>query len=62
MNELVAAAPVFLLVAVRALAMIETAPLLSSDAIPQAAKVALAGFAGLGMAAGAWRRRRQQAA
>jgi flagellar biosynthesis protein FliR len=45
MNELVAAAPIFLLVAVRALALIETAPLLSSDAIPQAAKVALAGFA-----------------
>jgi flagellar biosynthetic protein FliR len=39
------AAPVFLLVAVRALAMIETAPLLSSDAIPQTAKLALAGFA-----------------
>ena len=37
--------PVFLLIAVRALAMIETAPLLSSDAIPQAAKLALAGFA-----------------
>jgi flagellar biosynthetic protein FliR len=40
-----AAAPVFLLVAARALAMIETAPLLSSEAIPQAAKIALAGFA-----------------
>jgi len=37
--------PVFLLIAVRALAIIETAPLLSSDAIPQAAKLALAGFA-----------------
>jgi flagellar biosynthetic protein FliR len=37
--------PVFLLVAFRALAMIETAPLLSSDAIPQVAKIALAGFA-----------------
>lgn len=37
--------PVFLLIAVRALAMIETAPLLSSDAIPQVAKIALAGFA-----------------
>jgi flagellar biosynthetic protein FliR len=36
--------PVFLLIAVRALAMIETAPLLSSDAIPQTAKLALAGF------------------
>lgn len=37
--------PVFLLIAARALAMIEVAPLLSSDAIPQAAKLALAGFA-----------------
>jgi flagellar biosynthetic protein FliR len=37
--------PVFLLLAARALAMIEVAPLLSSDAIPQAAKLALAGFA-----------------
>ena len=36
--------PVFLLIAARALAMIETAPLLSSDAIPQVAKLALAGF------------------
>jgi flagellar biosynthetic protein FliR len=37
--------PAFLLIAARALAMIETAPLLSSDSIPQAAKLALAGFA-----------------
>ncbi|MDR0721518.1 MAG: flagellar biosynthetic protein FliR [Treponema sp.] len=37
--------PVFILIAVRALAMIETAPLLSSSAIPQVAKLALAGFA-----------------
>jgi flagellar biosynthetic protein FliR len=37
--------PAFLLIAARALAMIETAPLLSSDAIPQPAKIALAGFA-----------------
>jgi flagellar biosynthetic protein FliR len=36
--------PVFLLIAARAIAMIETAPLLSSDAIPQVAKLALAGF------------------
>jgi len=36
--------PVFLLIAARALAMIETAPMLSSDAIPQMAKIALAGF------------------
>jgi flagellar biosynthetic protein FliR len=37
--------PVFLLIAARAIAMIETAPLVSSDAIPQIAKLALAGFA-----------------
>ena len=36
--------PVFLLIAARALAMIETAPLLSTDAVPQVAKLALAGF------------------
>jgi flagellar biosynthetic protein FliR len=44
-NELLDAAPVFLLIAVRALAMIETAPLLSSESIPQVAKISLAGFA-----------------
>ncbi len=43
--ELVAAAPLFLLVAARSLALVETAPLLSSSAVPQTAKVALAGFA-----------------
>ncbi|GHV69925.1 flagellar biosynthetic protein FliR [Spirochaetia bacterium] len=43
--EILASAPAFILIAVRALAMIETAPLLSSDAIPQIAKVSLAGFA-----------------
>jgi len=37
--------PVFLLIAARAIAMIETAPLLSSEAVPQVAKLALAGFA-----------------
>ena len=37
--------PVFLLIAARAIAMIETAPLLSSDTVPQVAKIALAGFA-----------------
>jgi len=36
--------PVFLLIAARAIAMIETAPLLSSEAIPQVVKLALAGF------------------
>jgi len=45
LSEMLAAAPVFFLVAVRAFAMIQIAPLLSSDAIPQAAKFALAGFA-----------------
>jgi flagellar biosynthetic protein FliR len=45
LNEILAAAPAFLLIAARALAMIETAPLLSSDGIPQIAKIALAGFA-----------------
>jgi flagellar biosynthetic protein FliR len=44
-DEIISAAPVFLLIAARALAMIEVAPLLSSDTIPQAAKIALAGFA-----------------
>ena len=37
--------PVFLLIAVRAFAMIQTAPLLSSDAIPMAVKFSLAGLA-----------------
>lgn len=45
LEEMLAAAPLFLLIAVRALALMETAPLISSDAVPQAAKVALAGFA-----------------
>jgi flagellar biosynthetic protein FliR len=45
LSEILAAAPAFLLIAVRALAMIETAPLLSSDSIPQVAKISLAGFA-----------------
>lgn len=35
----------FLLVAVRVLALVEVAPLLSSDAVPQVAKVGLAGLA-----------------
>ncbi|MDR2942335.1 MAG: flagellar biosynthetic protein FliR [Treponema sp.] len=37
--------PVFLLIAVRAFAMIEVAPLLSSEAIPQVVKISLAGLA-----------------
>jgi flagellar biosynthetic protein FliR len=45
LSEILAAAPAFLLIAVRALAMVETAPLLSSDSIPQVAKLSLAGFA-----------------
>ncbi|HOJ99057.1 MAG TPA: flagellar biosynthetic protein FliR [Termitinemataceae bacterium] len=44
LEEILAKAPLFILIATRALALIETAPLLSSDAIPQVAKVALAGF------------------
>jgi flagellar biosynthetic protein FliR len=44
-NEILAAAPVFLLLAARALALIETAPLLSSESNPQTARVALAGYA-----------------
>jgi flagellar biosynthetic protein FliR len=44
-SDILAYGPAFLLVAVRALGMIETAPLLSSDAVPQTAKIALAGFA-----------------
>jgi flagellar biosynthetic protein FliR len=37
--------PVFLLIAARAFAMIQVAPLLSSEAVPQTAKIALAGLA-----------------
>ncbi|GHV10992.1 flagellar biosynthetic protein FliR [Spirochaetia bacterium] len=45
LNEILAAAPAFLLIAVRALAIIEVSPLLSFDTIPQMVKLALAGFA-----------------
>jgi flagellar biosynthetic protein FliR len=45
LNEILSAAPVFILIAVRALAIIEVAPLLSSEGVPQTAKIALAGFA-----------------
>ena len=45
LNEILAFAPAFLLIAVRALAMIEVAPLLNSGSVPQVAKFALAGFA-----------------
>ena len=44
-GEILSAAPLFLLLAVRALALIETAPLLSAESNPQVARVALAGFA-----------------
>lgn len=43
--DLVLNAQLFFLIAARVLAMVETAPLLSSEAVPQAGKVALAGFA-----------------
>jgi len=45
LNYILSFGPVFLLIAVRAFAMIQTAPLLSSDAIHPAAKFALAGLA-----------------
>jgi len=44
-NSILSYGPVFLLIAVRAFAMIQTAPLLSSEAIPRVAKFALAGLA-----------------
>ncbi|MDR0663636.1 MAG: flagellar biosynthetic protein FliR [Spirochaetaceae bacterium] len=44
-DELLQKAPLFLLFFVRAIAMIETAPLFSSESIPQTAKVSLALFA-----------------
>jgi flagellar biosynthetic protein FliR len=44
LSEVLGAAPAFLLVAARALAVIETAPLLSQDSVPQVAKIALAGL------------------
>ncbi|TFG84807.1 MAG: flagellar biosynthetic protein FliR [Spirochaetales bacterium] len=45
LNELVNGADLLFLIAVRILAIIETAPLLSGEGVPQAAKVTLAGFA-----------------
>jgi len=44
LQNILAFGPVFLLIAVRAFAMIQVSPLLSSEAIPPAAKFALAGF------------------
>jgi len=45
LNNILSFGPVFLLIAARALAMIQVAPLLSSEAVPQVAKIALAGLA-----------------
>ena len=44
-NNILHYGPVFLLIAVRAFAMMETAPLLSSEAVPRVARLALAGLA-----------------
>ncbi len=44
-NNILSFGPVFFLLAARAFAMIQTAPLLSSESIPMAARFALAGFA-----------------
>jgi flagellar biosynthetic protein FliR len=44
LNNILVYGPVFLLLAVRAFAMIQVAPLLSSESIPQVARLALAGF------------------
>jgi flagellar biosynthetic protein FliR len=43
-GDIIVQAQIYFLIAARVLAMIETAPLLSSEAIPQVAKVTLAGF------------------
>lgn len=45
LDDLVRNADLFFLIAVRILALVETAPLLSGEGVPQPAKVALAGFA-----------------
>jgi len=45
LSDLLRQGPVFLLIAARALAMIETAPLLSGEGVPQVVKIALAGSA-----------------
>ncbi len=44
-NNILSFGPVFFLLAARAFAMIQTAPLLSSESIPMVARFALAGFA-----------------
>jgi flagellar biosynthetic protein FliR len=43
-QQIVAQAPIFLLIAVRCLAMIRSVPLLSTQAVPSVARVALAGY------------------
>jgi len=45
LNYILSFGPVFLLIAARALAMIQTTPLLSSEAVPMTARIALAGLA-----------------
>jgi len=45
LNHILSFGPVFLLIAARAMGMIQTAPLLSSEAVHPAAKFAIAGFA-----------------
>ena len=45
LTDILVYAPAFLLIYVRAFAMIQVAPLLNSGAIPHVAKIALAGFA-----------------
>jgi len=44
-NEILSYTPAFLLIAIRALAMIEVAPLFNSESVPQVVKISLAGFA-----------------
>ena len=44
LQNILAFGPVYILIAVRAFAMIQVSPLLSSEAIPQVVKIALAGF------------------
>lgn len=43
-NEILYNTPLFILLAARAIVMIEIAPVISSESVPQTAKVALAGF------------------
>ena len=60
LNDIVAGAPVFLLVAARCFALIMTLPLFSSKTVPRMAKIALAGglacfiFPRMSLASGAY--------